>query len=61
MATGDRLRRHRWSGDHLWQSYLVRGDHTYSNIILTDGPGDPFWGTICGMTDPVLRVGRRET
>ena len=33
-------------GDHLWQPYLVQGDHPQQHILQR-----MVWGTICGMTD----------
>ena len=45
MAMGDHLRCHRWSGGgHLWQPYLVQGDHPQQHILPQMVRGDLFWG-----------------
>ena len=37
--------------DHLWQPYLVRGDHLWQQKLPWMVRGDHLWrGTICGVT-----------
>ena len=44
--------------DHLWQSWsaiLGPGAPSMATKIAVDGLGDQlWWGTTCGMTDPVI-------
>ena len=53
MATGDHLRRHRWSGETIYGSRTWSGGTIHSKIICQRWSGGThFGGTICGMTDP---------
>ena len=51
MATGDHLRRHRWSGGTIYGSRTWSGGTIHSNIFSHRWSGGThFGGTICGMT-----------
>ena len=46
--------------DHLWQPYLVRGDHPWQQKLPQMVRWDQLWrGTICGVTDHLIQTTRR--